>query len=121
MYTTIKLIHIGSALLSFVGFFIRGILMLRQSPLMTARLTKIAPHIIDTILLVSAIALVFFSAHQPLGFNWLSAKILGLLIYIGLGLWAFRFGKTMPQKRNAWVAALFVFILIIIAAITKPF
>ena len=121
MYTTIKIIHASSALLSFIGFFIRGILMLRESELFNAKFTKIAPHIIDTILLITAIILVTLSSQYPITHNWLTAKVLGLLVYIGLGLWAFRFGKNRLQKTIAWSLALIVFILIIFTAINKPF
>ena len=121
MYTTIKIIHMSSALLSFIGFFIRGIFMIKESELMQAKFTKIAPHIIDTILLVSAIVLATLSSQYPITHNWLSVKVIGLLIYIGLGLWAFRFGKTKSQKIIGWASALTVFILIAITAITKPF
>ena len=121
MYTTIKLIHITSAALSFIGFFIRGILMLKDSGLLNTKLVKISPHIIDTILLITAISLAILSSQYPLTQSWLSAKVLGLLIYIGLGLFAFRFAKTKSKKATAWVLALLVYILIILTAVYKPF
>jgi len=121
MYTTIKIIHMSSAVLSFAGFFIRGILMLNDSTLFKAKFTKIAPHVIDTILLVTAIILATLSSQYPITHNWLSAKVIGLLIYIGLGLWAFRFAVTRLQKIIAWLAALIVFVLIVVTAMTKPF
>ena len=121
MYTTIKIIHMSSAILSFAGFFIRGVLMLNDSTLFKAKFTKIAPHVIDTVLLVTAIILATLSSQYPITHNWLSAKVIGLLIYIALGLWAFRFAKTRLQKVFAWISALIVFILIVVAAVTKPF
>ena len=121
MYTTIKIIHMSSAALSFIGFFIRGILMLNNSEIFKAKFTKIAPHVIDTVLLVSAIFLATMSTQYPITHNWLSAKVIGLLIYIALGLWAFRFAKSKPQKIIAWLSALIVFVLIVVTAMTKPF
>lgn len=121
MYTTIKIIHSASILLSFVGFFIRGILMIKESNILQAKFVKIAPHVVDTVLLVSAIMLVILSAQYPITHNWLTIKVVGLFLYIGLGLWAFRLGKTKQQKVIAWVSALIVFVLIIITAVTKPF
>lgn len=111
----------GSALLSFIGFFIRGIFMIKESELLQAKFTKIAPHIIDTVLLVSAIILATLSSQYPITHNWLSAKVVGLLIYIALGLWAFRFGKTKSKKILGWISALIVFVLIVVIARTKPF
>ena len=121
MYTTIKMIHMGSALLSFSGFFIRGTFMIKESELLQAKFTKIAPHIIDTVLLVSAIILATLSSQYPITHNWLSAKVVGLLIYIALGLWAFRFGKTKSKKILGWISALIVFVLIVVIARIKPF
>ncbi len=121
MYTTIKLIHITCVLLSLGGFFTRGILMIKESPLFHSRLSKIAPHFIDTILLASAIALAFIASQNPLTSNWLGAKIIGLIIYIGLGLWAFRFGRSRKQKIITWALAVIVFLFIIFIAVTKPF
>lgn len=120
MYTTIKIIHVSSVIFSFIGFFIRGILMIKESELLQAKFTKITPHIIDTVLLISAIILATLSSQYPITHNWLSAKVIGLLIYIGLGLWAFRFGKTKQQKIIGWIGALIVFVLIIITAVIKP-
>lgn len=120
MYTTIKIIHISCVLLSFVGFFSRGILMARGSSLLQAKLTKIAPHVIDTILLVSAVYLVISSSQYPALFNWLTLKIIGLILYIFLGLVAFRFAKTMPLKITAWLGAMLIFIGIAFIAVTKP-
>jgi len=121
MYNTIKLIHIGSAILSFAGFFIRGILLLKHSPLFYSRLSKIAPHIVDTLLLVSAITLAILSRQYPLSVDWLTLKVIGLLFYIALGLIAFRFSKTNRIRVIAWLSALLVFILIVITAVLKPF
>lgn len=121
MYLTIKIIHIVCAALSISGFFARGILMIRGSALLHKRFIKITPHIIDTLLLASAVTLAVMSSQYPITHNWLSAKVFGLVFYIGLGLWAFRFGKTQQQKTIAWTCALIVFAIIIIFAFTKPF
>ena len=95
--------------------------MIRESQLLKAKLSKIAPHVIDTLLLASAIALAVMSNQYPATHHWLSIKVVGLLIYIALGLWAFRFGKTRQQKIIAWLSALTVFLLIVATAVNKPF
>jgi len=120
MYSTIKCIHVSSVILSFTGFFIRGLLMIKGSELFYSRVTKIAPHIIDTILLITAITLVIMSAQYPTVFNWLSLKIIGLLFYIALGMFAFRFGKNQKIKIFFWIGAQIIFILIVFAALFKP-
>ena len=56
-YTTIKLIHQSAVTLSFAGFLARGIGMLRDASWIRHRIAKTFPHLVDTVLIVSAIAL----------------------------------------------------------------
>lgn len=112
-------IHLLTVVLSLAGFIFRGILMLNGSAMLKKKWLKIAPHVNDTILLVSAILLVRQTGLYPLEQPWLMAKIIGLLVYIGLGMMAFRFGKTRKQKLLAWMGAIAVFAYICGLAITK--
>lgn len=115
----IKYIHVSCAVISIAGFILRGIWMINESPLLNHRLSKIVPHINDTLLLGSAICLVYLYQMNPLGQPWLLAKMIALLLYIFLGLLAFRFAQTRPKKIAAWLAAILVFIYIAQTAITK--
>ena len=112
-------IHLLTVVLSLAGFIFRGILMLNGSAMLKKKWLKIAPHVNDTSLLVSAILLVRQTGLYPLEQPWLMAKIIGLLVYIGLGMMAFRFGKTRKQKLLAWMGAIAVFAYICGLAITK--
>lgn len=114
----LKLIHITCVIFSFSLFFLRGIWLMRGSPIMQQRWVKIAPHSIDTILLTSAILLAWQLGYTPLNSPWLAAKIGALLLYIGLGMLAFRFAKTNASRLTAWVSALLIFAYIVAAAIT---
>lgn len=114
----LKLIHITCVIFSFSLFFLRGIWLMRGSPIMQQRWVKIAPHSIDTILLTSAILLAWQLGYTPLNSPWLAAKIGALLLYIGLGMLAFRFAKTNASRLTAWISALLIFAYIVAAAIT---
>lgn len=118
-YALLKMIHVGSVILSFWLFFLRGIWLIQDSENLCQRWVKILPHINDTVLLVSAILLAVAIQQNPLEHAWLAAKISGLLVYIGLGMVAMRFGKTRKTRITAWVAALFVFAYIVLVALTK--
>ena len=121
-YELIKTVHIASAALSYAGFVLRGAWMWAGSPLLKARLTRVLPHIVDTILLLSAIYLAVSIRQYPFQANWLTAKVLALVLYIGLGMATFRGAVTKPQRIAAWVAAQGVFLYIVLVAITKrPF
>ena len=118
-FAAIKIIHIISVVLSYILFNLRGIWMIQGSSLLKLRWVKILPHVIDTILLASAITLVTIIQQYP-GFNiWVSAKIGGLLLYILLGMVALRFGKTQKIKIISWVSAQIVFFYIVLVALTK--
>lgn len=116
---TLKLIHMTCAVLSLVSFILRGIWMMKASPLLQHKIVKISPHIIDTLLLVSAITLAVQFHLSPMVHTWLMAKIIALCLYIALGLVALRFGKTMTVRLTAWAGAIVVFFYIMSVAGSK--
>lgn len=118
MIALLKHLHMTFALLSFVGFFLRGIWMMAGSPLLQRKPVKVLPHINDTLLLVTAIALVFLIGYSPFQHGWLLTKIVALFVYIGLGVLAFRHPKR-DVRIGAWVAALVVFLYIVSVAFSK--
>lgn len=116
---TIKIIHVSCVVLSFTGFFIRGIWMLRDSTLLRLRWVKIAPQVVDTVLLVSAIILAIQWRFSPLQQPWLMTKIIALLVYIAVGLVALRFGRSKTIRLYAWLLGLLIFIYIVSVAFSK--
>ncbi|UMR30015.1 SirB2 family protein [Massilia sp. MB5] len=96
--------------------------MLLDSPKLQQRWVKVAPHIIDSLLLLSALTMVFMSAQYPFVQGWLTAKVLALLAYIGLGTVALKRGKTKSIRVAALFAALVTFAYIAAVAVKKtPF
>lgn len=119
MYFAIKHLHVTCVVLSATGFLLRGLWMVTGSPLLQHRLTRVLPHIIDSVLLLSAIALAVLIRQYPLSADWVTAKVLGLLAYIFLGTIALKRGRTMSMRVTAFVAALLVYAWIVSVAITK--
>ena len=117
-YYFIKNLHIASVVLSGSLFLLRGIWMLRESAMLQQRWVKIIPHIVDTLLLTSAIIIVIMSGQYPFAQDWLTAKLLALFAYIGLGIIALR-GRSKVVRVWAFIAALAVFVYIVSVAITK--
>ena len=105
--------------MSIVGFGLRGYWMVSDDPLLQHRTAKVLPHIIDTLLLGSAITLLLILHLSPLAQPWLIAKIIALLIYIGLGMVALRFGRTRKTKVKAWLLALLTAGYIVSVAYSK--
>jgi len=118
-YASLKIMHVSCVAISYVLFVLRGIWMMRESAMLRRRWVKIVPHLVDTLLLASAVALAVMSHQYPLSNGWLTAKIVGLLIYIGLGTVALKRGKTRRTRVTAWLAAQAVFFYIVAVAITR--
>jgi len=115
----LKAVHVGSAILSIAGFVLRGVWMLQGSPLLKARAARILPHVVDTVLLVSAIALALRIAQYPFVHAWLSAKVLALLAYIVLGSIALKYGRSRRVRALSYGMALAVFLYIVAVAIAR--
>lgn len=118
-YLAIKHLHVTFVALSGLGFCLRGFWMLTGSPLLRARLTRILPHVIDTVLLGSALTLVFMSGQYPFVQPWLTAKVLGLLAYIVFGTLALKRGRTPEMRLGFFVLALLTFAYIVGVALTR--
>ena len=118
-YAALKMIHVTSVVISYLLFSLRSMWMMRGSAALQQRWVKITPHVVDTVLLVSAITLAIRIQQDPIHDPWLSAKIVGLLVYIGLGMMALKFGKTRKTRISAWIAAQAVFLYIVLVALTK--
>ncbi|MHB1198909.1 MAG: SirB2 family protein [Polaromonas sp.] len=118
-YLAIKYLHITSVVLSGSFFLLRGLWMLLESDLLQRRWVKVLPHIIDTLLLGSALVMVFWSRQYPFVQAWLTAKVLALTVYIVLGSVALKRGKTRGVRRWAFAAALATFAYIVAVALTR--
>jgi uncharacterized membrane protein SirB2 len=118
VYLALKHIHLTFVVLSLLAFFVRGIWLFMNSGMLGKKWVKILPHIISTILLVSGIALAVHLSMSPGSQPWLMAKIAGLIVYIGLGVAAFKVPNPNSRKL-LWVSALIVFAYIVSVAVTK--
>lgn len=118
-YLLLKHFHMSCAALSGSFFFIRGQWMLASSPMLQRRWVKTVPHIVDSLLLASAIGLAVWSHQYPGQMPWLTAKLVALVAYILLGAVALKHGKTKALRGAAYVAALATFGYIVAVAVTK--
>lgn len=121
-YLALKYVHVSCVVLSYSLFFVRGVWMMQDSAWLARRWVRIVPHVIDTVLLASAIAMAVVIQQYPFVAPWLTAKVIGLVVYIGLGMVALKQGRTKRMRIVAWIAAQVVFLYIIAVAILKrPF
>ncbi len=115
-YLIFKHLHMTAVALSGLLFMVRGLWLLQGSAQLQAKWVKITPHVVDTLLLVSAIAMLVVAQQFP---AWVHVKITLLVVYIGLGLMAFKKAKTQGQKLTFLLAAVAVYVFLISVALTK--
>jgi len=92
---------------------------MQASPKLKLRWVKVTPHIVDTLLLASAIVLAVQMHISPFEHSWLMAKIIALLVYIGIGSVALREGRSKQVRVSAWLLGLATFMYIVSVALTK--
>ncbi len=117
-YALVKRVHVGAAAVSLALFMLRGGWMLYAPARLGRRWVKIVPHVVDTVLLLSALWLAWELGAQGTR-GWLAAKIAGLAVYIALGAVALKRGRTRATRTVAFVAALATFGYIVSVAVTK--
>lgn len=118
-YSFIRNLHTIAAVVTITGFILRGYWMMSDSGKLQHRITRIAPHVVDTVFLLSGVAMIAMLSLNPLSQRWLLAKFVGLIVYILLGAVAIRRGSTMQIRTVAFVAALSVFAYIVGVAMSK--
>ncbi|MDH3990160.1 MAG: SirB2 family protein [Gammaproteobacteria bacterium] len=119
MYLALKLAHITAAILTISGFALRGFWMLTDSANLDRRIVKIAPHIVDSVFLLSGIGLIWILRLPVMSQPWLMAKLLALVFYVLLGTVALRRGKTKRTRAIALLLAILTFAYIAGVAMNK--
>jgi len=113
----IKSIHLIFILASFVSFSGRMALSVLKPEWLQNKILKIAPHVIDTVLLLSGITLVIQGNWLDGEYGWIVSKFILLLGYIAFGVMAMRFKGI--KRWVAFTAAIAFYVSIFIIAITK--
>ena len=116
-YPQIKFVHVLCVVLSGSLFALRGAMMLAGSRLSNHALLRIASYAIDTTLLTAALMLITILHQYPFAQAWLTAKVLLLVVYIVLGVFALRRGRTRRVRAICYFAALAVFVTIVSVAL----
>jgi uncharacterized membrane protein SirB2 len=105
-YLVLRNVHIACAVLTISLFVLRGALMLAQSPWQQNVVLRYLPHVVDTVLLTTALMLTTVIRQYPFAAGWLTAKVVLLVLYIVLGSVALKRGRTRRIRVAALVAAL---------------
>ncbi len=119
IYPTLKLVHMTCATLTVAGFLLRLWWARQGSPLLRHPLTRILPHLNDTLLFAAGISMVLLLGQYPFQQSWLTAKLLALLAYILLGSLALKRGRTPGGRAVAAVGAIVAVGYIVSVALTR--
>src|SRR5690606_16322272 len=105
-YPQIKHAHVGLALLSGSLFALRGALLLAGARWPNAAPVRYFSYTIDTALLTAAMMLLTILPGALYANGWLAVKITLLVVYVVLGVFALRRGRTRRVRAACYVAAL---------------
>jgi uncharacterized membrane protein SirB2 len=115
-YPQIKWIHIGAVYASGSLFALRGLALHLGGQWAMAAPLRYLSYTIDTILLTAALLLATMLHQYPFVHDWLTVKVLLLIVYVVLGTMALKRGRTRGQRFGFWLAALLVYGFIISVA-----
>lgn len=116
-FLLVKKLHVLFVAGNYILFFLRGLWSFSNSQLLQQRWVKIAPHVVDTLLLLCAVELAITIGQYPFVDSWLTAKTLALLFYVGLGFIALNKKLDKAIRLPAWLAAQATFAYIALVAI----
>jgi uncharacterized membrane protein SirB2 len=118
-YIPVKYVHVSAVLASGSLFFVRGLALnvFGARWVMNARLRYVS-YAIDTVLLSAAILLTIIIGQYPFVHAWLTVKVLLLVVYIVLGSFALKRGRSVAVRYACWLAALAVLAFIASVAVT---
>ena len=120
MYVGLKHLHTTVITLTVLFFMVRWFWLMTGSGMLQRRWVRITPHVIDTVLLVSALAIAWMGWRWPaVPHDWITAKVIGLVVYIGLGVVALKRARTPAGRVAAFAAALAVYGYLVLVALTK--
>jgi len=124
MFIIIKNIHLFSITVSILLFSLRGILMIfsvkiNSTLMYRHKAFKILPAVIDTILLISGFSLMVLSKQYPWHTPWLAAKLIGLVIYIILGILALNRIDNLKVQIPLFISAIMVVSWMLSVALSK--
>ncbi len=118
-FVFLKYVHVTCVGASLGGFLLRAFWAFRHDPRLRHRITRVLPHLVDTGLLLSALAMLYILKLNPFAVPWLGAKIYALLAYILLGAIALKYAPGRRSQVTAFVLAIASYSYMLAVAISK--
>ncbi|MEO8063545.1 MAG: SirB2 family protein [Pseudomonadota bacterium] len=112
-YPQIKGVHVAAVIASGVLFFVRGLGLNVGLKWMMAAPLRYLSYGIDTVLLTAALMLATLLHQAPFVDAWLTVKVVLLVVYVVLGSFALKRGRTPAARWSAFAAAITVYLFIL--------
>ena len=112
LYPELKTLHVLCAAASLLLFVVRGGYMLLPAGGLRARIWRWLPAVVDTLLLTFGVWLAILLGINPLQVGWLGVKLLCVIVYIAIGILAFRLRRPRWLKVALFVSAVLLFVFI---------
>jgi len=122
-YKILTMLHIVLALVSGLGFAMRGFVRVVLNRPLANPLIRFGPHLIDLLLLFSGVGLWLLLGLSPFGQAWFGLKLVLIVGYILTGVAAFRAARAEDRGRGVllYLLALGLFLAVVWLAIFRPF
>ncbi len=117
-YLQIKWLHISAVVVSGCVFLLRAVAVQAGAHWAMVAPLRYLSYAVDTVLLVAAVMLVMILHQYPFADSWLTVKVCLLVVYVGLGTFALKRGRTQRARLVCFVAAMAVYAFIISVAVT---
>ena len=118
-YPLLRALHLTCVGLSLGLFLLRGWWHWRDALLRRSPWARVVPHVNDTLLLLAGIGLALTLRQYPFVAPWLTAKLVGLLLHIVLGMVAFREWLPGRVAGLAWLGSVAAFGYVVGVAISR--
>ena len=115
-YPYIKWVHVAAVLTSGALFTLRGLALHAGAHWAMAAPLRSLSYPIDTVLFTAALMLTTILHQYPFVHAWLTVKVALLVLYVLLGSYALKRGRTRAVRIACWLAAIAVYGLIISVA-----
>jgi uncharacterized membrane protein SirB2 len=104
MYQAAMHLHVTAVVISLALFSFRFALTLKGSRVLQQKWLKILPHLVDTILLLTAIWLLTLSSIIEVD-GWVASKVMGVVLYIVSGFYTLKWAKTNRSRLIGFASA----------------
>jgi uncharacterized membrane protein SirB2 len=109
-YPQIKWAHVVAVSASGSLFALRGALVQARRPRWAmAAPVRYASYTVDTVLLTAALMLLTMLPGAMFANGWLTTKLMLVVVYVVLGMFALRRGRTPRVRTTCYLAALLTF------------